>query len=445
MAPRSSNFSIRLSVRDAEIAARALRKFGGDGDKALGKIEKAARRNSEGFKKLDRSRRELQAGMQGLTRSIGPLGGALSALGPAGIAAAVGLGAVTLGMKNAVDAGVEHEKSMKRIEALLKSTGNASGLTAEQIDKLAFSIAKSTLASTKGAREAAAALLTFTNVSGTAFERTLRVAQDLASVFGTSLKGEAVKLGKALQDPERNLSQLNRSGISFTQTQIDLIKGFRETGDNARATSLILETIEKQVGGSAKAEAEGLAGAWDTFGENLGKFFENASKASGIMGPLTSGVNALADGLDRINKGFTLESQLDAAIAERDKIARLQDPGSIEPRERAEPFRPAAPPLYAAAARHHSGARHERARPRAGRRRGAQPDQPAERLLLPPPLPAGRRALLTRDAGATRRRRRPSRVSRRRRGPRGRDGARRWSASVTHGIPAAWVTSWRRS
>ncbi len=87
MATRSSTFSIRLSVKDQAAASRALKNLGADGDKALTRVEKAARRNSAEFKRLQRSQRELTTGMQGLTRSLGPVGGALSALGPAGIAA----------------------------------------------------------------------------------------------------------------------------------------------------------------------------------------------------------------------------------------------------------------------------------------------------------------------------------------------------------------------
>ena len=85
MATRSSTFSIRLSVKDQAAASRALKNLGADGDKALTRVEKAARRNSAEFKRLKRSQRELTTGMQGLTRSLGPVGGALSALGPAGI------------------------------------------------------------------------------------------------------------------------------------------------------------------------------------------------------------------------------------------------------------------------------------------------------------------------------------------------------------------------
>ena len=63
MPPRSSNFSVTLSVKDQAAASRA--KFGDDGRKAIAGVETAARRNSAEFKRLQRSQRELTTGMQG--------------------------------------------------------------------------------------------------------------------------------------------------------------------------------------------------------------------------------------------------------------------------------------------------------------------------------------------------------------------------------------------
>jgi ABC-type oligopeptide transport system ATPase subunit len=67
-------------------------------------------------------------------------------------------------------------------------------------------------------------------------------------------------------------------------------------------------------------------------------------------------------------------------------------------------LRPAAPSLYAAAARHGAGYRHDRAGAPAGGRRGAEPDRPAARLRLPPALPLRRSALPDGTAEPARRR-----------------------------------------
>ncbi len=75
-------------------------------------------------------------------------------------------------------------------------------------------------------------------------------------------------------------------------------------------------------------------------------------------------------------------------------------------------------PVHEAAARHGARPGDVRPRARAGGRRGAEPDQPAGRLQLPPALPVRRRPLPGREPGADRaagRRRR--RLPRRRGGP----------------------------
>ena len=65
----------------------------------------------------------------------------------------------------------------------------------------------------------------------------------------------------------------------------------------------------------------------------------------------------------------------------------------LRARRHRDPVRPPAPPLYAAAARHHSRPVDERTRARARRRRGAEPDRPAAGLRLPSTLPACRGSL----------------------------------------------------
>ena len=58
----------------------------------------------------------------------------------------------------------QNHKHLK-LNALLKATGFAAGQTAEDIEDLAISIGKNTLASTQGARDAAGILLTFKSIT----------------------------------------------------------------------------------------------------------------------------------------------------------------------------------------------------------------------------------------------------------------------------------------
>ena len=264
-----------------------------------------------------------------LTSRLGGLGTFLRTLGPIGIAAGAGIGAIAAGMTAVVTRGQSAEVSLAKINALLKTTQGVSGQTAESIEKLAQAIGIETLASVEGVRDAAAQLLTFRNVSGEAFGRTLRAAQDLASLgFGT-LSSATVQLAKALEEPEIGLAALRRVGVSFSQSQINVIKSLAETGDQARAMSLILDTVEKQVGGAGKAAAEGLAGAFDTLGERIGNFFEAVNNNTGATGTLARGINAIADGVkaitDAINSGSAWKEFTDFFTKDINRAIELLD------------------------------------------------------------------------------------------------------------------------
>jgi hypothetical protein len=78
---------------------------------------------------------------------------------------------------------------MLSLEAAVRSTGGAAGVTARQIEGMARSIEASTLASRDGVRQAAVQLLTFESITGEIFERTLRVSQDIAQTFNRDHRG----------------------------------------------------------------------------------------------------------------------------------------------------------------------------------------------------------------------------------------------------------------
>src|SRR5689334_14144344 len=77
------------------------------------------------------------------SKTGGPLGGLLSgisSLSPTSIVAGVGIGALTGVVMDSVGAFEESQKVQAQTVAVLKSTGGAAGLTADQIGNLAQSI-----------------------------------------------------------------------------------------------------------------------------------------------------------------------------------------------------------------------------------------------------------------------------------------------------------------
>ena len=193
--------------------------------------------------------------------------------GKAAIAfAAIGAGAVVVGAK-LIGAGEAASTSNARIESIADSMGmfskeitgvedGAAKVTDRLVD-LANATARATGLDQNSIKQAQATLLTFGEIgqsadeAGSEFDRATAAAIDLAAAGFGSVEGNAVQLGKALNDPIKGLSSLTKSGVDFTQAEKDMIKAMVEGGDTAGAQRMVLEAIEKQVGGTAEATANG--------------------------------------------------------------------------------------------------------------------------------------------------------------------------------------------
>jgi len=177
--------------------------------------------------------------------------------------AGVGVAAVAVG-KDLYEAGERAATSNARIDQIAQSMdlfGTATADVTDRLKKLADETARKTGIDQNQIKQAQATLLTFKSLAGTAgvvgssFDRATQAAVDLAAAgFGTA-ESNAVQLGKALNDPIKGLSALARSGVTFTDAEKEVIETLVESGNTFKAQQLILEAIEKQVGGTAEATA----------------------------------------------------------------------------------------------------------------------------------------------------------------------------------------------
>jgi hypothetical protein len=156
------------------------------------------------------------------------------------------------------------ERRLMRTEALLRSTGHAAGLTVKELSDFAKERDLATLGSKDDILDSINALQSFRSIQGDTFKQTIRLAQDMSSVFGTDLRSATMQLGKALEDPIQGLTALRRSGVSFTEAQRDMIKEMVESNRLLEAQTTILDMLEQQVGGAAEGEAGGLLGKLDS-------------------------------------------------------------------------------------------------------------------------------------------------------------------------------------
>jgi hypothetical protein len=196
---------------------------------------------------------------------LGKFGGTAKKFGIAAAAgfAAAGAAAIVVG-KQLIAAGEAASTSNARIKQIADSMGlfgDQAGAVTDRLVKLAEATARNTGVDQNAIKLTQAKLLTFGELAktagevGGAFDRATQAAVDLAAAGFGEASGNAVQLGKALQDPIKGMTALNKSGVTFTETEkarIETLVASNKLGD---AQALILEAIEKQVGGTAAATA----------------------------------------------------------------------------------------------------------------------------------------------------------------------------------------------
>jgi hypothetical protein len=116
-------------------------------------------------------------------------------------------------------------------------------------------------------------LLTFDKIRGVEFDRATQAVTDLAARMGGDLQGAAIQVGKALQDPTTGLTALRRSGVSFSESQIESSRALRH-GAGGEGQRVILKELEHQFGGSAAAARDTLGGALEGLKNAFGDLFE---------------------------------------------------------------------------------------------------------------------------------------------------------------------------
>lgn len=198
----------------------------------------------------------------------------------------IATGLIFKGIGDSIEAFDQQEQAIAQVKQGIQSTGGVAGKTFEELASFASKLQTQTLFGDEEILQGATAqLLTFTNIAGEQFDRTTMAALDLSARLGTDLKGSAIQLGKALNDPVANLSALSRSGIQFTKDQKSVIKGLVESNRLADAQTIILDELEKQYGGSASAAAKAGKGGFTQLGNAIGDIKEE------IGGLIIEGLN----------------------------------------------------------------------------------------------------------------------------------------------------------
>ncbi len=228
-----------------------------DVKKDLQDVSKTAEQSGSGFSALKEigvgALRELGAA------AINLAGTALSALG----------GAIQDGIADAQ----ENAKIQAQTAAVIKSTGEAAGVTAQHVADYASSLSDAAGQSLFGddqIQQSTNLLLTFGEIKGATLDAATAISVDMAQALGGAPKDAAIQLGKALNDPVKGITALTRVGVTFSDEQKAQIQAMQEAGDTAGAQAVILAELNKEFGGSAAAAAA-ATGGWSEFNGRMGE------------------------------------------------------------------------------------------------------------------------------------------------------------------------------
>ena len=186
------------------------------------------------------------------------------------------------------------EVAISKVNQQLKQTGNAAGLSGERLKQVSNELEVITgIDGDQILNDVTSSLLKFTNISGGIFERTQKLAIDLAQTLGGDLSGAANLLGKALSDPEKAIGRLAKQGVILDSATEKNLKQALKTNDTYKAQTIIIESLEKRfsglgaaIQGSQLEQLRSLTVAWNNFKESIGR---------GIVGALNNVLTFIDD------------------------------------------------------------------------------------------------------------------------------------------------------
>lgn len=216
----------------------------------------------------------------------------------AGVTAA-GAATVAFGVSS-LNAYGEAQEAAAQLEAVIKSTGGAAGLTSEELMKQATALQSVTKFSDEAVMATQSMLLTFTQIKGGVVKDATKTALDMAQALGMDGKQAAMQLGKALNDPLKGLTKLTRVGVTFTAEQEKQVAAMVKAGDTAGAQKVILAELQKEFGGSAEAAGKTFPGQLEILKNTFGDLQEGIGQM--IVGALTPLASAFSGWLTKVQE-----------------------------------------------------------------------------------------------------------------------------------------------
>jgi phage-related protein len=263
---------------------------------SAGEVSLSVRADTKGLGnqlKTDTEREASGADFSGVGRIMGGAIAAGVALVTAGIVAVV---------KTGFDETMSASAGIAQLNAGIQSTGNVAGVSVKGMTDLASSIQNMSGQTDDSIVKAEGLLQTFTNIRNEGpnkiFDDATLAAANMAAKMGGDASDQAIRLGKALNDPVNGMTALRKVGVQFTDDQAAQITALQASGDMMGAQKIILGELNTEFGGAAAAAGQSLPGQLQILKRN----FEDMSQSvmTGVMPALTPLFPVLGDAIKKI-------------------------------------------------------------------------------------------------------------------------------------------------
>lgn len=207
-------------------------------------------------------------------------------------AIAAGVAAMAAELYLAVNAAIEAEDAMARVEFVVSNVAERTGVTTEEVEGLAGALANVLPIDDEVIAQAIAMGLTFDGVTEDNIEPLISAAADLAAWTGGDLPSAMKNLSLSITDPDRAMRLFREANITLNDEQKKTLKALGDTGDTAGTTAFILEQLtQKGIIGLGEAMGDTAKGQFTIMQTAIGNLQESLGE-----GLLTS----LKDVFDRI-------------------------------------------------------------------------------------------------------------------------------------------------
>lgn len=200
------------------------------------------------------------------------------------------------------------KRALKGVDSTIHSMGKEGEYTAGGILSMATRLAEFNkyAVKTNEVLDLSTFLLTFDKISKDSLPRATQIVIDLSRKMDTDLKGAALSVGIALDNPAEGLTRLGRSGIKFSKDEKEAIQALVDTGKAAEAQEMIFAKLEKKIGGFARntqddmdAYEGAISAAFSRIKRSVGEMIEGALEplAAGFLKALPKDMNLELDKL----------------------------------------------------------------------------------------------------------------------------------------------------